>query len=69
MDRHVDLNHPIFIPLWRRVLIVAVCLAWAGVEAAGQEVVWATIFGCVGLYCAWHFFLNFNPRNPDDPKP
>ncbi len=69
MDRLFDLNHPFFIPLWRRVLIVAVCGLWALVEAAGQNLVWAAIFGSLGLYCGWHFFFNFHPRNPDDPQP
>jgi hypothetical protein len=69
LDRLLDLNHPFFIPLWRRVLIVAVCLIWTLVEAATQNIMWAAIFGCIGLYAGWHFFFNFNPRSPDDPKP
>ena len=45
MSRLLDLQHPFFIPLWRRVLIVAACLGWAVVEVVGQNGVWAVLFG------------------------
>lgn len=66
MGRLFDLDHPFFIPLWRRVLIVAVCLGWAAFEFAGTgSPFWGTLFGAIGLYAGWHFFFNFNPRTPD----
>lgn len=66
MGRFLDLDHPFFIPLWRRVLIVAVCLGWAVFEFVGTgSPLWGILFGAVGLYAGWHFFFNFNPRSPD----
>lgn len=67
MGRYFDLDHPFFIPLWRRVLIVAVCLGWAVLEVIWirGSPIWPMLFGAVGLYAGWHFFFNFNPRSPD----
>lgn len=62
----LDVQHPFFRPVWRRVLVVALCLGWAAVELAAGAVFWAILFGAIGLYCAHQFFLAFDP--PDDPK-
>jgi hypothetical protein len=60
----IDVQHPFFRPLWRRVAVVAVCLGWAAVELSGGAVFWAILFGAVGVYCAHQFFVAFDP--PDD---
>lgn len=65
MRRLLDLNHPFFVPLWRRVLIVAACLGWAVVEVVGGNTVWAMLFGGIGLYAGYVFFFDFRPRDPD----
>lgn len=65
MTRLLDLNHPFFIPLWRRVLIVALCLGWAVVEIVGGSPFWAILFGAIGLYAGYAFFFDFHPREPD----
>jgi hypothetical protein len=65
MSRFFDLDHPFFIPLWRRVLIVAACLGWALFEFLAASPFWGMLFGAIGLYAGWHFFFNFNPRSPD----
>jgi hypothetical protein len=66
MGRFLDLDHPFFRPLWIRVLIVVVCLAWSVFEFVGTgSPFWGVLFGVIGLYAGWHFFLNFNPRPPD----
>lgn len=62
--KFLDVQHPFFRPLWRRVAVVAVCLGWAGVELASGEVFWAILFGAAGGYCAYQFFLVFDP--PED---
>lgn len=69
MGRFLDLDHPFFVPLWRRVLIVAACLGWAVVEFVGGAPFWGILFGALGLYAGWHFFFAFNPRKPEDPRP
>ncbi len=65
MSRLFDLDHPFFIPLWRRVLIVVACLGWALFEFLAASPFWGMLFGAIGLYAGWHFFFNFNPRTPD----
>ncbi|MBP1805589.1 hypothetical protein [Rubellimicrobium aerolatum] len=66
MDRFFDFNHPFFRPLWIRVLVVALCLGWAGVEFATGGTVWGILFGAIGLAALYGFFINFNPRPPGD---
>ena len=65
MSRLFDLDHPFFIPLWRRVMIVVACLGWALFEFLAASPFWGMLFGAIGLYAGWHFFFNFNPRTPD----
>ena len=64
MDRFLDLNNPFFRPLWLRVLVVALCLGWALFEFVAASPFWGALFGAIGLYCGWHFFFNFHPREP-----
>ena len=66
MGRLFDLDHPFFIPLWRRVVIVAMCVGWALVEFSTGSPGWGMLFGGIGVYCFWHFFFNFHPRSPDN---
>ena len=65
MSRLFDLNHPFFIPLWRRVVVVALCLGWAVFELVGGSPFWAILFGAIGFYAAYAFFLDFHPREPE----
>ena len=60
-----DLDHPFFKPLWLRVLVVAVALGWALVEFASGSPFWGILFGAIGAYAAYKFFVDFNPR--DEP--
>lgn len=71
MKKFLGLNHPFFLPLWRRVLTVAALLAWTAFELfSRQSLPWAAVFGGLGLYCAWVFFVDFDPADhgdgPDD---
>ena len=59
-----DVQHPFFRPLWRRLLVVALCLGWATFELRHGATIWAAIFAAIGAYLAWQFFLAFDP--PDD---
>ncbi|MBB4566119.1 hypothetical protein [Rhizobium leucaenae] len=60
----IDPNHPVYKPLWVRVLIVAVCLGWAIVEALGPQPFWAVLAGGLGVYAAWMLLFSFNPQPP-----
>lgn len=62
----LDVQHPFFIPLWRRIAVVAVCLGWAVFETVAGSGIWALVFGGLGLFCAHQFFIAFDPPQPDD---
>lgn len=64
----LDLRHPWFRPLWRRVLVVAICLGWAAFELAGGAPFWAILFGAAGLYAAWSFFVAWQDPPEDGGK-
>lgn len=58
----IDPDHPFYRPLWRRVLIVAFCLGWAGIELYNGQVFWVGVSGIAGLYAAWILLLRWNPK-------
>ena len=60
----IDPSHPIYKPLWVRILIVAVCFGWAAVETLGSQPFWAMLSGALGAYSAWMLLLNFKPQPP-----
>ena len=62
----IDLQHPWFIPVWRRVVVTGICLFWAVVEIWMGDPFWMILFGALTAYC-WHqFFIAFNPRPPEE---
>ncbi len=61
----IDVQLPFFIPLWRRVVLVALCLGWALVELSNGAVMFALLFGGIGLFCAHQFFIAFDPKDPE----
>lgn len=60
-----DLDHPFFRPLWIRIALVSACLGWAAFEFLAASPFWGMLFGALGLYAAWRFFVTFEPR--DEP--
>lgn len=54
-------REPFFRPLWRRIAVVAVCLAWATFEFAGGAPFWGTLFAGIGLYAVWQLFFVYEP--------
>ncbi|NLS15475.1 hypothetical protein HGP16_02750 [Rhizobium sp. P40RR-XXII] len=60
----IDPSHPLYKPLWVRILIVAVCFGWAAVETFGSQPFWAMLSGALGVYSAWMLLLNFKPQPP-----
>lgn len=65
MRKFLDVQHPFFIPLWRRVAVVGLTLGWAMFELISGSPFWAILFGAVGVYCAHQFFIAFDPKDPD----
>ncbi|MBP0482529.1 hypothetical protein [Sagittula salina] len=70
MARLLDVQHPWFVPLWRRIATVGACLGWATLELSLGNNGWAAMLGLLGLYCAHQFFVAFDPPpdQPEDPE-
>jgi hypothetical protein len=52
-----------FRPLWRRVLVTAICVLWAALELVRHtDQMWMLITAGLSAYAIWTFFLTF-------PKP
>jgi len=64
-----DLQVPFFVPVWRRVLIVSVCLGWALFEFVTSAPFWGIIFGGLGVLAAWQLFFDGWPDKDDGPLP
>lgn len=62
-----DLQKPFYRPLWIRLTIVILCLAWAVVEFVSGTPFWGVLFGAIGLYAGYQFFVVFDPKD-DDPE-
>jgi hypothetical protein len=62
--RFFDVRSPIFVPLWRRVLVFGLVLAWALLELWRGAPGWALLFGVAALWIGWQFFFDF--RLPED---
>ena len=68
MHKLFDLDHPFFRPLWRRLIIIAVCLGWGVFEFVMGHPFWGTLFAGLGLYCIWGFLFDHRPRTESDSK-
>jgi len=62
----LDVQHPFFKPMYRRILVVALCLGWGAFEFNGGYPGWGMLFVAVGIYCGWIFFFNFHPPEEED---
>ena len=51
-----------FRPLWRRVVVTAVCAVWAAMELLHHDQTWILITLGLTAYAVWTLFLTF-------PKP
>lgn len=63
----IDVQHPFFKPLWRRVAVVALCLGWGLFEFASGTPFWGVLFVGLGLFCAYEFFVAFDPDGASKP--
>lgn len=64
--KQTDVNF--FRPLWRRVLVTAVCVTWFAAEALfSRDPLWLTITGAAIAYCVWNFFLRWPKDAPAAP--
>lgn len=66
MNKFLDLEHPFFRPLWRRVAVTVLCLGWGVFEFVAGSPFWGTLFGGLGAYCAWAFFVSWQEPGVED---
>jgi hypothetical protein len=59
-----DRDVQFFRPMWRRIVVTAICLVWAAFELWHGEQLW--IFITLGLsgYAVWMFFITFPKAVP-----
>lgn len=68
MFNALNIRHPFFLPLWRRIATTGFTGAWALFELSGGNVFWAILFGAAALWCAYEFFVVFDPENFKEPN-
>ncbi len=59
-DKFLDLNHPFFLPVWRRYATIGACAFWATFEWALGSPFWATLASGLTAYTGYTFLYNFN---------
>lgn len=66
-----DFSHPMFRPLWVRLLITGLTLGWVVVELVAGTTTWAMIVGAIAAVEIWGLFLTYDPdkAGPDKAGP
>lgn len=62
-----EVRHPLLKPLWRRIALVGACAFISILDFLGGRLIWGVIFGAIGLYLAYQFFIAFDPTEYEDP--
>jgi len=57
--KSLELRHPFFIQLWRRVLLVILLVFWSVIEGLMGNQVWALLVASIGIYSIYVFFFDF----------
>jgi hypothetical protein len=61
LSKAFNVQSTFFIPVWRRILVVAASAAWALFELVMGNPGWAVFFIAIAIYCAHQFFVVFDP--------
>ena len=65
MSKLFDVQLAFFRPLWRRIVLVAMCFTWAGLEYSWGNQGWALVFIGIGSYLTHQLFIAFAPPEED----
>ena len=60
----IDPKHPFFQPVWRRWVLVLFPFAWAFLEFANGNDIWAYLSAAIGGFMAWNLILTW-PKGDD----
>ena len=58
-----DLQIPFFVPVWRRIALIGVCLGWGAFEFWTQTPLWGIIFVGLGALAAYQLFFAGWPKS------
>jgi hypothetical protein len=58
---------PFLDPLWRRIVLVAFCFAWAGWEFYNGAALWAVMAAGMGVYGGWMYLYDYGRTPPAAP--
>src|SRR3546814_867158 len=61
--------HPFLRPLYRRIILIAACIAWLAFELTQQDTLWLILAGAATAYGVWDLFLSGNYRTPPGGEP
>jgi hypothetical protein len=58
--RFLEAEHPLLVPLWRRIAVVAVAAAWTVIEFAAGSGFWGTLAAAFTGYGIWALLIAFD---------
>lgn len=61
----IDLDHPFYRSATTRTVITVGCLAWAVFEFVTGAAFWGVLFGAIGLYAGYQFFVVY-PKHHEE---
>jgi hypothetical protein len=64
-----DVAHPVFRPLWVRVLVTGLVGAWTLFEVTRGSAFFAILFGAATLWLAYKYFIDFDPKDYERKAP
>ncbi len=54
-------------PLWRRVALVAFCVAWSAFEFYNGATGWGTLVAAMAVYGAWLYLYDYKDGGANPP--
>lgn len=57
-------EHPFLDPLWRRIVLLGICLGWSGVEFYFGNDTWGMITLAISAYTGWIYLYAYKGSDP-----
>lgn len=65
--RRREAEHPFYRPLWIRISLTSVLVAWTALEWARGEPFWGIMTSAAAVWAIWTFFLTYDPDAAGKP--
>jgi hypothetical protein len=59
-------DHPFLRPLWRRIVLVGFCAAWAAFEFWSGQSFWGVLFGAMAVYGAYTYLYAYEAPKQEE---